>query len=165
MDGVERVLFRLPEVIRAVSNGTPIFICEGEKDCEAMVARNFNATCNPGGAGKWQVSFSETLRGGDVCIIADKDKAGREHAQLVAGKIHGVAKSVRVIELPDTNEQAVNDAHDFFAAGGDYQTIIELYDSTPTWTPQPTQPEITSAKAPSSNQAEVFSEYISEEAS
>ena len=130
MDGVEKVLFRLPEILRAVSKGTPIFLCEGEKDVESMAQRGFDATCNPGGAGKWQDSFSETLRGADVAIIADKDKAGRDHAQLVAGKLHGVTKSVRVIELPD------KDAADFFTAGGTPETIFQLVDTAPIWTPQ-----------------------------
>ena len=100
-----------------------------------MVQHGFSATCNPGGAGKWQDGYTETLRGADVVIIADKDKAGRDHAQLVAGKLHGVAKSVRVIELPDVNGKPVKDAFDFFAAGGDAGQIGELVDTTPEWTP------------------------------
>ncbi len=114
MDGVERVLFRLPEILRAVKNDYPIFICEGERDVQEMVHKGLDATCNPGGAGKWQDSFSETLRGANVTIIADKDSAGREHAALVSLKLHGIAKFVRVIELPDLNSKPVKDAADFF---------------------------------------------------
>jgi hypothetical protein len=133
--GVEKVLFRLPEILRDVQSGKSIFICEGEKDALAMVERGFSATCNPGGAGKWQDSFSETLRGADVVILPDKDVPGRAHAALVAGKLHGVAKSVRVIELPDTGGKVVKDAFDFFAAGGDAGQIGELMDATHAWTP------------------------------
>ena len=53
----------------------------------------------------------------------------------MAGKLHGVAKSVRVIELPNVNGKAVKDAFDFFAAGGDTAQIGELVDATPEWTP------------------------------
>jgi hypothetical protein len=133
--GIEKVLFRLPEILRDVQSGKLIFLCEGEKDVLKMTEHGFSATCNPGGAGKWQNSFSETLRGGDVVIIADNDKAGRDHAQLVAGKLHGVAKSVRVIELSDVNGKPIKDAFDFFAAGGDTRQIGELVDTTPEWTP------------------------------
>jgi len=70
------------------------------------------------------------------CRIADKDKDGRKHAQIVAGKLHGVAKSVRVIELPDTNGKPVKDAHDFFAAGGNTAQIFEIVGIAPMWTPQ-----------------------------
>lgn len=140
--GLEKVLFHLPEIQRAIAGSKFIFICEGEKDVLAMVQRGFDATCNPGGAGKWLDSFSETLRGADVAIIADKDPAGRGHAQLVASNLHGIAKSVRVLELPDTNGRPVKDAHDFFAAGETAANLIALVDATPEWTPA-TQPETT----------------------
>ena len=35
MSGVERVLYRLPEVLKAVSEGRVVFIVEGEKDADA----------------------------------------------------------------------------------------------------------------------------------
>lgn len=143
--GVEKVLFRLPETLAAIQSGKFIFLCEGEKDVLAMVKRNLPASCNPGGAGKWQDSFSETLRGAKVVIIADKDTPGREHAQLVAGKLHGVAKSIRVLELPDLNGKPVKDAFDFFAAGGDAGQIGELVDATPEWTP-PSVPDVRDTK-------------------
>jgi hypothetical protein len=156
--GVEKVLFRLPEILRDVKTGKFIFLCEGEKDVLKMAARGFSATCNPGGACKWQDSFTETLRGADVVIIADKDKAGREHAQIVAGKLHGVAKSVRVLELPDNNGKPVKDAHDYFAAGGTAESLILLVDAAPTWTPQ-AAPEI---KTESSNAADSFDKITSD---
>jgi hypothetical protein len=137
---VEKILFRLPEITRAIQRGLPIFLCEGEKDVLEMVKRGFSATCNPGGAGKWQDSFSETLRGADVIIIADKDKAGREHSQLVASKLCGIAKSVRIIELPDVNGRAVKDAADYFTAGGDVGMIQDLFDTAPEWTPDTAAP-------------------------
>jgi DNA primase len=112
--GVEKVLFRLPEILRDVQSGKFIFVCEGEKDALAMAERGLSATCNPGGAGKWQDSFTETLRGADVVIIADKDKAGRDHAQLVAGKLHGVAKSVRVHGIAGRERQAGKRRRRFF---------------------------------------------------
>ena len=155
LKGVELVLFRLPEINRAVAKGTPIFLCEGCKDVLAMARKGFAATCNPMGAGKWRDSYTETLKGADVCIIADRDKAGRDHAQLVASKLNGVAKSVRVIELPDTNGKPVKDAHDFFTADGTPETIFELVDAAPTWTPQAT---------PISNRADVASEYLGTQA-
>jgi hypothetical protein len=133
--GVEKVLFRLPEILRDIATDKFIFICEGEKDALALAEHGISGTCNPGGAGKWQDSFSETLRGCDCVIIADKDAPGRAHAALVASKLHGVAKAVRVLELPDTNGKPVKDSADFFAAGGDTGRICELADATPEWTP------------------------------
>ena len=65
MDGVERVLYRLPKITVAQS----VWIVEGEKDAENLAAIGFEATCNVGGAGKWLDSYSETLgwkRRGDL---------------------------------------------------------------------------------------------------
>jgi DNA primase len=68
------VLFRLPEITQQIREGLPVFVCEGEKDILALVKHGFSATCNPMGAKKWRDSYSETLRGADVIIIADKDQ-------------------------------------------------------------------------------------------
>jgi P4 family phage/plasmid primase-like protien len=153
--GIEKALFRLPEILAAITSGEFIFVCEGEKDVLNMVERGLSATCNPGGAGKWQDSYSDTLRGAEVVIIADKDKAGRDHAQLVAGKLYGVAKSIRVLELPDLDGKPVKDAADFFAAGGTAENLIVLVDTAPAWTPA-SVPEMTDTKTPAEWFAEKF---------
>jgi len=131
--GVRRVLYRLPELLAAVAGGRPIFVAEGEKDVDSLINAGFAATCNPGGAGKWLDGYTEALRGADAIIVADKDRAGREHAQLVAAKLHGVAKSVRVMEVPDINGRPVKDAADFFAAGGQPAELDELAQAAPEW--------------------------------
>ena len=54
LDDVRRVLYRLPELIEAVSNEQSIFIAEGEKAVDALVKLGVPATCSPHGAGKWR---------------------------------------------------------------------------------------------------------------
>lgn len=101
MDGVQRVLYRLPELMNA-SEDRPddwVFIAEGEKDCNALAGVGLVATCNPGGAKKWQDEYSESLRGRRVCIVADRDENGREHAHQVAASLHGIAAEVKIIEV------------------------------------------------------------------
>ena len=149
LNAIEPVLFRLPEITQQIREGLPVFVCEGEKDVLTLVKHGFSATCNPMGAKKWRDSYSETLRGADVIIIADKDQVGREHAQLVASKIHGIAKFVRVIELPDVNQKSVKDAADYFAGGGSVEQLAALANNAPLWTPaagqvssQPNEPLI-----------------------
>ena len=148
--GVEKVLFRLPQILAAIDRGKTIFVTEGEKDALAMAEQGYPATCNPGGAGKWLENYTETLRGANVVIIADRDKAGRDHAQIVAGKLEGLAKSVRVIELPDTHGKTVKDAADFFNADGEPEIILELVKTAPEWTPQTAPLETSSSTAPDS---------------
>lgn len=138
--GVRRVLFRLPQVIAGVKEGKPVYVCEGEKDVLAMEHNGFVATCNPGGAGKWQESYGETLKGAEVIIIADKDAPGRKHAADVATKLHTVASRVRLLELPNVNGKAVKDAADFFGAGGQAAELDALGEAARDWTPQANRP-------------------------
>jgi 5S rRNA maturation endonuclease (ribonuclease M5) len=133
MEGVKRVLYRLPKLVGDMEHGRPVFIVEGEKDADALVERGFCATTASGGAGKWQDSYSEVLRGADCIILPDKDERGREHADLVAGRLQGITKRLRVLELPDVNGKRVKDVYDFFAAGGDVGQLQDLVDAAPEW--------------------------------
>ena len=131
LEGVRRVLYRLPETKAAMNRGDVIYIAEGEKDVAALVRAGFAATCNAGGAGKWQDSYTATLSGAPVVIIADKDAPGRKHAADVAEKLQGTAASVKVVELPYANGQAVKDAADYFAAGGTAAAFKAICQRTP----------------------------------
>jgi hypothetical protein len=136
-----RVLYRLREVKAALAAGRTVFVAEGEKDCDVLTKHGFAATCNPMGAGKWQPEHTETLRdAARVVVIADKDTPGRNHAQAVAGALHGVVKSMKLTELPDCGEKPVKDATDWFAAGGTPELLRELVKTAPEFTP-PSEPQ------------------------
>ena len=51
VQGVRVVPYRLPELLAEPAR--PIFIAEGEKDCDSLARVGLLATCNAGGAGKW----------------------------------------------------------------------------------------------------------------
>jgi 5S rRNA maturation endonuclease (ribonuclease M5) len=112
LDGVERVLYRVPRVLQAVKAGEPVYVAEGEKDVEALERAGATATCNPGGAGKWRQEYSEALRGARVVVVADLDEPGGKHAVKVAEMLAGVAASVEVVEPVEGK-----DATDHLAAG------------------------------------------------
>ena len=135
MHGIDRVLYRLPQVIEAVKAGQVIYTPEGEKDCDALVAIGLCATTNPGGAGKWQSSYTSTLIGAQVIIIADKDGPGRKHAAFLQNAIKSKAASVNVIELPDRNGCHVKDATDWIQAGGTAEELHEIVMNTQAWVP------------------------------
>lgn len=135
LKGVKRVLYHLPEVLEAVANGRSIYITEGEQDSDSLRGVGIAATTNPGGAGKWRDSYSKTLTGAHVVLIADKDKAGRRHAQQVANALSGIAASLKVMELPDRNGHAVKDSSDWLAAGGTPEGLQRLVDSTSPYSP------------------------------
>jgi len=120
--GVRRVLYRLPQIL-AASPERVIHVCEGEKDVETLERAGYLATCNPGGAGKWKFVANEAveaLRGRVVVVVADADKAGREHAKDVSEALQGAAKSVRIVEAPSPHK----DASDVVAAGGDLAAML-----------------------------------------
>lgn len=133
MDGVTRILYRLPEIIKAVTDGLTIVVCEGEKDADALAVEGIPATCNVGGSLKWKPEYSDVLKGAEVVIVADKDEPGRKHAQLVAASLYGKAKSIKVIELPDIGATTVKDSADWFAAGGTHHGIDAIIERAPEW--------------------------------
>ncbi len=138
--GIRRVLYHLPAVLDAVKQGRAVYLVEGEKDVHALESLGACATSNSGGAGgKWKPEYSETLRGADVVILADKDAPGREHAAKAAKALHGTAARVRVLELPDRDRKPVKDAADWCAAGGTLDELSKLVQAAPDFT----EPETT----------------------
>ena len=91
VDGVPVVPDRLPELNEAIGNGYSILIVEGEAKVDLLRSWNVPATCNAGGAGKWKAEHSEFLRGADVVVVPDADKAGREHCDVVGASLQGFA--------------------------------------------------------------------------
>ena len=106
-EGITPILYNL----QAVHKAQTVFIVEGEKDCDNLAKCGFVATTSPMGAGKWRDSFSETLKGKMVYIIADFDPAGEKHAKTVAQSIFGKAEAVYMVTLPLLHEGA--DVSDF----------------------------------------------------
>lgn len=82
-----KVLYRLPEVLLAKQKGEIIWLVEGEKDADNLVALGLCATTPPNGAGKWQDIHTEALAGANVFIISDRDDVGREHVELVGSTL------------------------------------------------------------------------------
>lgn len=114
LNGVRKVLYRLPELIAAPPDA-PVLICEGEKDVDNLIALDLVATTGPGGAGKWQSEFGDFLRGREVVILPDNDDPGRAHAKLVFKALWGIAKTIRILELPGLPEHG--DVSDWLARG------------------------------------------------
>ena len=102
----DSVIYRMPEALRAIREGRPVYVVEGEKDVETLEGLGYAATCNAGGAGKWRENFSEILAGADMIILPDNDPRndqggypGQDHAYDVALKSFGKAKRIRIVDL------------------------------------------------------------------
>jgi AAA domain-containing protein/Toprim domain-containing protein len=121
--GIRRVPYRLPAVLAAVAASKRIWIVEGERDVHAMEAAGQVATCNSGGAGKWQATYSEHLVGAHVVVVADNDQAGEKHALAVKASVERYARKVSIVKPAEGK-----DARDHLAAG------LALREFVP-WTP------------------------------
>jgi hypothetical protein len=114
LQGVERVLYRLPEVLTAVARDEIVYLVEGEKDADALAALGFAATTHAGGAGRWRPEYARPLRGARVVVIGDNDEPGRRHADSVVACLRRHAAAVGRLELPGV--PAKGDVSDWLAA-------------------------------------------------
>lgn len=120
--GVRQVPYRLPDLLARPDD--PVFVVEGEKDADNMHAAGLLATCNAGGAGKWRDHHAQFLKGRDVVILPDNDEPGRDHADKVRESLQGIARSVRVLELPGLPDKG--DVSDWLAAGGTAEALVAM---------------------------------------
>lgn len=124
--GITPVLYNLPQVIRADT----VFICEGEKDCDNLMALGLVATTNPWGAGKWRDEYNQYFEGKEVIILPDNDLPGKDHALRVAKSLYGIAKSVKVVGLAGLGEK--EDVSDWLSkGGGTKEGILGQVEATP----------------------------------
>ena len=122
----EKPLYNLPAVLDAVANGRPVFIVEGEKDADSLIAIGLTATCNPQGAdngqgSKWKPNHTAALQGARIAIIADNDEPGRIHADYVANELVAVGCTVKIKHAPEPHK----DVSDLLKAGGDISELVE----------------------------------------
>jgi len=129
-----KVLYRLPKVVEAAARGETIYIVEGEKDVHSVEGLGLTATCNAGGAGKWQKCCSKWLKGANVIIVPDNDTAGHKHAEKVAASLDGLAASVKVLVLHGLPEKG--DITDWLAAGETKDRLLDLAAACPEWEPK-----------------------------
>jgi hypothetical protein len=111
LDNVRRVPYRLPELIKGAASGSDVFLCEGEKDADALRELGFVAT----NLKSWKPEFSEFIRGCHVIIVQDHDVPGIAHAEEVASIILREVASVKILdvwakrELPDKGGPDISD--------------------------------------------------------
>jgi 5S rRNA maturation endonuclease (ribonuclease M5) len=107
LDGIERVLYNLPEVLAADT----VWLCEGEKDADNLMALGFTATTSCGGSSSWLAAYANSLEGKHVALCGDNDDAGKEYIQNVFDTVRAKAETIRYIELPKN----IKDVSDFIA--------------------------------------------------
>jgi hypothetical protein len=127
-----RMLYRLPELRRALFGKMRIFVVEGEAKVDLLIYKwKIAATCSEYGAGSWTDAHSEELRGAEVVILPDNDQAGRDHADEVGRSLINVAASVHLLELPGLPEHG--DILDWVQAGGTKEQFVKLAEADRIW--------------------------------
>jgi len=130
-------LYRLGKIKEAVAADLRIWICEGEKDVDEIVAHwGGAATCAPMGAGKWPKVDSSPLYGANwITVVVDKDEPGRRHAMDIrrdlAGKV-GRLEFVQALEGKDVS--------DHIAAGHTQAELVPI-DLEPVDAQEPSEPD------------------------
>lgn len=125
MDGVERKLYHLPEVIKS----TQIICTEGEKDADNLISLGYTATTNVGGSKSWLDSYAEALAGKDIVICGDNDDSGQAYVKKVFDSIASKAKTMKIIKIPDLHKDASDWISTFKDSEEAKKRIQDLIDS------------------------------------
>lgn len=114
---------------KAISEGKPIFIPEGEKDCNTLTKQGYTAFTY-GGSNDWQADFAALVKGAEVYILADNDDPGRRVAETILNDVQAFAKSAKIIvPMPDTPKA---DITDYFEAGHSKEEFEQMLQDTVT---------------------------------
>jgi RecA-family ATPase len=139
LNGVRRVLYRLPELLQYPD--ATIFLCEGEKDSDRVAALGHCATTVA--SGKWTEDCVKALAGRDVIILEDADEVGHKKAIAAANALHGTASTIRIVRLPGlTGEPHNKDLSDWLNV--DHRRAEKLVDvcfEVPLWEPSGDRPD------------------------
>lgn len=132
LGNVKRVLYKLPEIQKAIEQNETVFFVEGEKDVDSLINLGLVATTNPMGAGKWHSHYNDLLRGTkEIILIPDNDEVGKKHMQKVARNICGKVENIKILELPDLGEG--EDISDWLECCGSKQYLLHLVAGAPEW--------------------------------
>lgn len=140
--GVQHILYRLDQLPGRA--GEWLFICEGEKDADAVGRLGLAATTSPGGAQgrsatgvkgkqKWETSYTPYFNGYRVALLQDNDEAGEDFCAFVAQQLTGVAQAVKVLLLPGLPKKG--DVSDWILQGGTGEELVRLAEAAPVWEP------------------------------
>lgn len=122
LKGVERVIYNLPEITN--KPGKPLFVVEGEKDCNNLDKEGILATTNSGGAGKWRTEYNQYFKDRDVILLPDNDKVGLEHTKNVGKSLKGIVRSIKWLILPGL--KTGEDVSDWLERGGNLEKLFGL---------------------------------------
>ncbi len=130
---------------REPGDDAPVFVCEGEKATDALLAAGKQAVGTVTGAsGTPSAEVLGILAGRRVVLWPDADDAGREHMERIAGALVGIASEVLIFEpegLPPKGD-AVE-----WLSRHDVSELVDIVEALEPLQPTP-EPASTSTWAP-----------------
>jgi DNA primase len=127
MDGVRRVLYRLPEAIAACRAGREVLYVEGERDVHTAEAAGLAAVTNSGGVGGFRGGLLNALpKSTRLVLVPDRDDPGMDLARHVyANAVELDMPPPRLVLVPTGK-----DLSEFVANGGDAVALVTAKEAT-----------------------------------
>lgn len=125
MPDVERTLYGLEIIKKAIKNNKTIYIVEGEKDADNMNKKGLPC-CTAGGVKHWQSKFCKHFKGANVVILPDNDEPGQNLAKRIKYDIIESAFSVKIVTVSNKEK---GDVSDFFADGKSKNDLLDLVEN------------------------------------
>jgi putative DNA primase/helicase len=128
-----------------IEEGSAILVTEGEKACDAAQAQfpNMKVITSARGANQAHLSDWSVVKGHDVTIVPDNDKAGTEYALAVAGMAYAnSATSVRIKRVEDLGWAKGDDLADHKVSDSFLDDCVEVSESYP---PEALEPHLVTA--------------------
>ena len=129
------------EHLRDLSDGTEVFVTEGQKASDALSARGFHALGTVTGASKGgkppDPTVLEPLLRFTLYLWPDNDEDGTAHMKTLADALFQIGhRETHLIRWPEAPDKG--DAADYFAAGGTNEGVHGLSASATRWSPAQT---------------------------
>ena len=102
---VPRVLYNLPGIIKASKERKYIFVVEGEKDADNLIALGFAATTTVS-AKSWIDEYNNYFLNTKVVIMGDNDETGKEHIKSLKNNLLETVSSFRIVNIPMDEEKS-----------------------------------------------------------
>ncbi|MGQ4519137.1 hypothetical protein ACUH92_08950 [Dermabacteraceae bacterium CCM 9520] len=115
--------YRAPELVDALEDELPIWICEGEKDVHSAEKIGLVAITNAGGAGSLSSEMLRLLHGATLNAVLDRDTAGYKRGIQLLDEL--ADKATLRLYLPATLEEK-SDLTDHLNAGYKLSDLVEV---------------------------------------
>lgn len=125
------VLYRLPEVLKAIAEGWPVYIVEGEKDVETLrkLKDKKRTVTTAGSASDWKPDFAKYFTGANVILLPDNDEPGQKNANDIERDLREYAHSVRRLTVSQLEHGDVTDYLEM--EGGSGEALESRLENTP----------------------------------